>query len=139
MPLHLTKHQRIELSLLRRLRHSQQSAAAVLGVSPSTISRELARNQVPLSRQRYHASVAERQRRARRAQANQVKRKFANTSPLTTLVTAKLTAYWSPEQIAGWLQATRHAARVCAQTIYGLFSCRAVRAVTLLRLQLQPS
>ncbi len=25
---------------------------------------------------------------------------------------------WSPEQIAGWLKATRHVVRVCAQTIY---------------------
>ncbi len=36
MPFHLTKSQRIELSLLRQLGYSMRSAATVLGVSPST-------------------------------------------------------------------------------------------------------
>jgi transposase, IS30 family len=117
MPIHLTKHQRIELSLLLRLGHSQRAAATVLGVSPSTVSRELSRNQAA-TRQTYHASLAERIRLARRAQANDQKHKLTDNSTLANLITAKLTAYWSPEQIAGWLRATRHAMRVCAQTIY---------------------
>lgn len=41
---HLTQNQRIELSLLLRLGYSQRQAALCLGVSPSTVSRELHRN-----------------------------------------------------------------------------------------------
>ena len=117
MPLHLTKHQRIELSLLLRLGHSQRAAAAVLGVSPSTVCREVARN-YDAGRAMYHAGVAERKRRSRRAQVNNTQRKLAYESTLVALVVAKLQLYWSPEQIAGWLRASRRAVRVCAQTIY---------------------
>ena len=118
MPLHLTKHQRIELSLLLQLGHSIRAAAAVLGVSPSTLSRELRRNTNP-RQTRYHAGNAERLRLARRAKANEAKRKLTSAHrPLVELIEAKLRLYWSPEQISGWLVATRHALRVCAQTIY---------------------
>lgn len=118
MPLHLTKQQRIELSLLRQIGYSMRSAATVLGVSPSTVSRELRRNRAP-SRATYHAAMAERFRLARRAAANDVKHKLTAARPLlVSLVEEKLTLRWSPEQIAGWLKATRHAVRVCAQTIY---------------------
>jgi IS30 family transposase len=34
------------------------------------------------------------------------------------LVTQKLAAHYSPEQIAGWMRDNRRAVRVCAQTIY---------------------
>jgi IS30 family transposase len=118
MPFHLTKKQRIELSLLRQLGYSMRSAASVLGVSPSTVSRELRRNRAP-SRTTYHAAMAERFRLARRAAANDVKHKLTAIHPLlVALVEEKLVLHWSPEQIAGWLKATRHAVRVCAQTIY---------------------
>jgi IS30 family transposase len=118
MHLHLTKKQRIELSLLRQLGHSMRSSATVLGVSPSTISRELRRNSVA-TRTTYHAGVAERLRLTRRATANTVKCKLTTVhQSLVSLIEDKLTQYWSPEQIAGWLKATRRAVRVCAQTIY---------------------
>lgn len=117
MPLHLTKQQRIELSLLLRLGHSQRAAAGVLGVSPSTVCREVARNLDP-ARATYHAGVAERARRRRRAQANHTQRKLQHEPALVDLIVSRLRLYWSPDQIAGWLQATRHAVRVCAQTIY---------------------
>jgi IS30 family transposase len=117
MPLHLTKNQRIELSLLLRLGHGVRAAAQVLGVSPSTVSRELQRNVRVAGR--YHAGVAERLRLARRARANGTKHKLTPLNqPLLELVESKLRLYWSPEQIAGWLKATRHALRVSAQTIY---------------------
>lgn len=41
---HLTQHQRIELSLLVRLGSTQHYIAGVLGISTSTVSRELRRN-----------------------------------------------------------------------------------------------
>lgn len=118
MPLHLTKHQRIELSLLRKLGHSMRAAARILGMSPSTVSRELRRNQAA-TRATYHASVAERIRLKRRALANDVKHKLTPLhDSLVALVIAKLQLYWSPEQIAGYLARTGAKLRVCTQTIY---------------------
>ncbi len=55
MHFHLTQHQRIELSLLTRLGYSQRAVALVLGVNPSTVCRELARNKKPNGK--YHAQV----------------------------------------------------------------------------------
>lgn len=114
---HLTQHQRIELSLLMRLGHSLRAAAAVLGVSPSTVCRELQRNCEASGR--YHATHARRQTARRRLLANQALRKLAGNSPLANLIASKLALeQWSPDQIAQWLKQGRHAVRVCAQTIY---------------------
>lgn len=113
---HITQKQRIELSLLLRLGNSMRATARILGVSHSTLSRELQRNASP--DKPYHATRARLLAAARRQQANQHKRKLLGSSPLAELVATKLALYWSPEQIAGWLRVTRHAVRVCAQTIY---------------------
>ncbi len=117
MHYHLTQQQRIELSLLVRLGHSQRNAALVLGVSPSTVNRELSRNQKPSGK--YHAIYARLQTKARRVAANQAFRKLAFSPDLVDLIESKLRdQQWSPEQIAGWLKRHGYAVRVCAQTIY---------------------
>lgn len=115
MHYHLTQHQRIELSLLLRLGHSQRQAAATLGVSPSTICRELKRN--CRTSDQYHATTARLHTRDRRAEANALRIKLFN-EPLAHVVEKKLRANWAPEQIAGWLKATRKCLYACAQTIY---------------------
>ena len=115
MHYHLTQHQRIELSLLLRLGHSHRGTAQILGVSPSTVSRELRRN--GQSNGKYHAQAARLQARNRRAEANALRIKLFN-EPLAHLVEQKLRANWGPEQIAGWLKATGKRLYVCAQTIY---------------------
>lgn len=116
MPFHLTQNQRIELSLLVRLGHSQRSCALVLGVSPSTICRELQRNRQPSGS--YHARIARLRTRTCRQVANQRLRKLLGNAELEETVSAKLSVQWSPDQIAGWLKRRGDAARVCAQTIY---------------------
>ena len=113
---HLTQEQRIELSLLLRLGQSQRTAATVLGVSPSTVSRELTRNAGMHGR--YHATHARLAARDRRTDANALRTKLLTNPTLVTLVRQKLECGWSPEQVAGWLQASGRAASVCAQTIY---------------------
>ena len=113
---HLTQNNRIELSLLLRLGYSQRQASAMLGVSPSTVCRELARN-IGL-RRRYHATHARLVARARRTDANALRTKLLTNPKLVALVRQKLKADWSPEQIAGWLRASGRSASVCAQTIY---------------------
>lgn len=116
MHFHLTQQQRIELSLLLQLGHTQRNAALVLGVSPSTVSREVLRNQKPTGK--YHAIYARLQTKARRLAANQKFCKLLGNTELEALVASKLRLHWSPEQIAGWLKRRGVAMRVCTQTIY---------------------
>ena len=117
MPFHLTQPQRIELSLLVKLGHSRRAAAQCLGVSPSTVCRELSRNAKATGT--YHATHARIQTKARRASANQNLRKLSTNEALQRLIAAKLKAcQWSPDQIAAWLRQSRQAVTVCAQTIY---------------------
>lgn len=112
---HLTQNQRIELSLLLRLGHSQRQAAIVLGVSPSTVSRELRRN---YHRDRYCPRLARCAARQRRAEANALRQKLLFNEPLARLVEQKLRANWAPQQVAGWLKATGKCLYACTQTIY---------------------
>ncbi len=116
MHYHLTQQQRIELSLLCRLGHSQRQIAVVIGVSPSTVSRELGRNRRGSGM--YHPASARLQVRQRRARANALRMKLLTDQVLAGSIEAKLQANWAPQQIAGWLKATGKAIRACAQTIY---------------------
>ncbi len=113
---HLTQTKRIELSLLRRLGYSMRQVAAQLGVAASTVSRELRRN--ARAGGHYYPNSAKVLVRKRRETANGLRAKLLNLPQLAAVVEQKLTAHWSPEQIAGWMRATGRAVRVCAQTIY---------------------
>ncbi len=116
MHFHLTQTERIELSLLIRIGHTQRNAALVLGVSPSTVSRELARNK--RSDGQYHATVARRASATRRAVANGLRTKLLANPNLASAVERRLKRNDSPEQIAGWLTNTGAVLRVAPQTIY---------------------
>ena len=113
---HRTQQNRIELSLLLRLGYSIRATAAVLGVSPSTVSRELKRNTSPIHN--YRAHIARVTARTRRARANALRTTLLTHPRLAALVEQQLKRNDSPEQIAGWLKATRRTLSVCAQTIY---------------------
>lgn len=116
MHYHLTQQNRIELSLLTRLGYSQRAVAACLGVSPSTICRELARNR-RLSGM-YNPNSARVSARARRAAANALRTKLLLYPRLAKLVGQKIARNDSPEQIAGFLRSSGAKLRACAQTIY---------------------
>ena len=116
MHYHLTQQQRIELSLLLRLGHSQRNAALVLGVSPSTICRELRRNTKPNGN--YHATHARLLATGRRTAANALRIKLLVFPRLATLVERKLVRNDSPQQISGWLKSSGAKLRASAQTIY---------------------
>ena len=78
---------------------SMQAMAAQLSRSPSTVSREIARNG---GYDDYRASSAE---QAAWDRAQRPKRcKLAKIKPLSRIVAKKLRSQWSPQQIAGWLQ-----------------------------------
>ncbi len=76
-----------------------RAIAAQLGRSPSTVSREIARNGGYYD---YRASRAE---QAAWNRAQRPKRcKLACHKPLRRIVAKKLQSQWSPQQIAGWLK-----------------------------------
>jgi len=79
--------------------NSIRMIAGRLGRPPSTISREVARNQGPT---RYRAIDAH--DRATRNRARPQRLKLQKNPVLTNYVTARLQKYWSPEQIAGRLR-----------------------------------
>lgn len=94
---HLTQSQRYEISAYLKCGKSQKFIAEELGVSESTISRELGRN--GLKRGGYNAKKAQEQAQIR-------KERFCNNRGFTRaaqdFVLEKLTGEeWSPEQISG--------------------------------------
>jgi IS30 family transposase len=99
---------------------SLRAAARILGLSHSTLSRELRRNPpVRADWSRYHPGDARRQAQVRRYRANQRFRKIVPGSRLEQLIVEKITIWkWGPEQVSGWLKADRRRRSVCAQTIY---------------------
>jgi len=95
---------------------SMRAIAGTLGRAPSTIGREIRRND---GRQGYRASQADQAawNRARRPQLCKLVRNRA----LAHLVAHKLCLEWSPEQIAGWLKRADpddEAFQVSHETIY---------------------
>ncbi len=100
---------------------SIRTIAAALGRAPSTISREIRRNDAPRG---YRASQAD-QAAWDRGHRSQVCKLVQNRA-LAHLVAHKLRLEWSPEQIAGWLKRAYpgdEAFQVSHETIYrSLFS-----------------
>jgi IS30 family transposase len=95
-----------------------RAIAARLGRSPSTISRELARN-ADAGTGRYHPHRAEQRARARRARPKQ--RKLAASLKLRAYVQDRLEQRWSPEQISRTLPRAfpeRPEMRVAPETVY---------------------
>ncbi len=112
----LSTAEREEISRGVAGRESVRAIARRLGRSPSTITRELARNG---GRRRYRATTAEQAAwdRARRPKPN----KLASSPRLRQLVEDKLALQWAPQQIAGWLTDTypdRPEMQVSHETIY---------------------
>ena len=95
----LTLAEREEISRGVVTGRSIRSIAATLGRAPSTVSREIRRNN---GRQHYRASDADQAAwdRAKRPKSC----KLAENRRLARVVARKLQLEWSPQQIAGWLK-----------------------------------
>lgn len=107
----LTEHQRYQIYILKKAEHNQLQIAVILGVSPSTISRELKRN---TGQRGYRPKQAHLKTIQRRQNA----KKYIKMTPhLKRCINHKLRQEWSPEQIAGWLNDTRSMS-VSHQRIY---------------------
>jgi len=97
----LTLSEREEISRGMAAGDSLRSIAALLGRSPSTVSREIERNG---GRERYRASQAD-QAAWDRAQRPKPCKLVVNRG-LARIVAQKLRRLWAPQQIAGWLKRT---------------------------------
>lgn len=101
---HLSEANRLTIQSSIALGLSYRRIAASLGVSPSTISREVKRGSgKPFG---YQARIAQQVAIARRRHASRLRRKLGcdPRSPLWRLVLRDLQAGWSPQQIAGRLR-----------------------------------
>jgi len=96
---HLTRDQRSQIYALLSSGFSQTRIAKQLGISQSTISREIKRNR---GLRGYRIDQAQRLATARRVHASSSPRKF--TPQVQRMVEEKLQAGWSPEQISGRLK-----------------------------------
>ena len=95
----LTLSEREEISRGIVAQQSIRSIAKLLGRSPSTVSRELSRND---GYDCYRAALAD--ERAWESALRPKQCKLARHPPLRRAVARKLRLNWSPEQIAGWLK-----------------------------------
>lgn len=96
---HLTTEARCQLYALKSMGHTQKEIALHLGVSKSTISREVKRNS---GQKGYRYQQADKKATERRHNASCRPRKM--TLPIIEFVEAKLLEKWSPEQISGVLR-----------------------------------
>ena len=97
----LTLSDREEISRGIVATQSIRAIAAPLGRSPSTVSREIARNG---GHKRYRAAAADKRAWAEALRPQACKR--VRYPRLRHAVASKLRQNWSPEQIAGWLKRT---------------------------------
>jgi len=115
-PHQLTQSQREEISRGLVEGVSLRELARRLEKSPSTISREVARNG---GREAYRATKAD---ESAWKQAKRPKKcLLSSNAPLRDAVASKLVEDWSPQQIAGWLRETYEnepAMQVSHETIY---------------------
>lgn len=100
-PRALTVSEREEISRGIAARESIRGIAAILGRSPSTVSREIARNG---GKDGYRAAIADAAAWGRACRPKPCK--LARYGGLRRIVARKLSLDWSPEQISGWLKQT---------------------------------
>jgi IS30 family transposase len=124
---HLTSEEREEIRAALSTKMSIRAIARLLGRSPSTISREIARNR---GRRYYKAIDAD--RRARRMAKRPKLGVLETNTELKKLVIEKLELRWSPEQISGWLKVEYSRCKhmqVSHETIYKSLYVRAKKII----------
>lgn len=97
----LTYEQRCQIYTLKKTGFSQRQIASEIGVSQSTVSRELSRNSGDRG---YRYKQAHRKAAERRDSACKATKM---TVFVIGLIESKLQLDWSPEQISGWLKKAR--------------------------------
>lgn len=116
-PRYLSILEREAIFDLRKQGHGIRAIAARLGRSASTVSRELRRNHTAAGP--YAPLAAQRKAAARRLRPK--KSIIAADPVLRSVIEEKLSDFWSPQQIAGWLRLAHPDNKrwhVCHETIY---------------------
>ncbi len=116
-PRYLSENERVHLADLRHEQRSMRQIAALMGRSPSTISRELARGTDTAGRFRPY----EAHRRALGRRRLRRPSRLARDAELRDWVAGRLKARWSPEQVARGLRQEfpdEPSRWLCTETIY---------------------
>jgi IS30 family transposase len=116
---YLSRFERQRIAALAERGHSGREIARRLGRAPSTISRELRRNQAGHDRGGYDGDLAHARARERARRPKQVR--LATDVELRQVVASKLELEWSPEQIATHLRVAypdKPRWHLCTETIY---------------------
>lgn len=97
---HFSKTERLELSILLKKGYSLREIGSALGKNPSSVSREIKKNQV---KGRYDSNKAQHKARVRRKQSKYIGMKVRENSEAEQYIREKIQPpyQWSPEQIAG--------------------------------------
>lgn len=93
----LTEVQRYQIEALKKAKKEQKEIAVIVGVSASTISREIRRNGGLRGYRPRQAHATAMTRRRESAKAVKM------TAELVAVIETKLRLDWSPEQVSGWL------------------------------------
>lgn len=108
----LTSEQRYTISVLLQKKMKQKDIAKAIGVSDSTISRELRRNSVVRGKYNWETAQANAMRKRRRKPGN----RRIDESVMQEAKVLLVTEQWSPEQISGAL--AKDGKHVSDETIY---------------------
>lgn len=98
---HFTSAERTEISILKKKGYSNRVIARELGVSHTSIGRELQRNSM---RKGYDARNAKLKARVRRKQSKYQGMRIQDRPELKTYIIKYLEQHWTPEEIAGRLK-----------------------------------
>src|SRR3989344_7959960 len=121
---HLNQGQRDRLQALLDARVKQKEIAKILGVSPSTISREVKRNCRKLVTDRgtrdgpYESAIAEHKAYLSRKYAKFQWKKINQDAGLRTYITERLKQYWGPDEISGHMRKTKQPFYASKTAIY---------------------
>lgn len=121
---HLNQAQRDRLQALLDGRVKQKEIARILGVSPSTISREVKRNCRKLITDRgardgpYESGVAEHKAYINRKYAKFQWKKINQDEDLRAYIIEKLARYWGPDEISGHMRKTKQPFYASKTAIY---------------------
>jgi len=92
---HLTYEQRLSIECMLKNNHSRKAIYDFIGISESSLSRELKRNSRPRSYSAKYAQMLADERLKERHMKNKL------TLDMKLYIERKLRLYWSPEQISG--------------------------------------
>jgi len=113
---HLDEHARDRLQALLARDHTQQEAAQILNVHPSTVSREVRKHGSRSGG--YDAAEAQRKARNKRSLASYKGRKIESHPELKERIIRELKAHRSPDEIAGRMRKEKLRPRVGKDAIY---------------------